>query len=242
MEINKNSLISDIVAQNYKTATIFKQHGIDFCCNGGRSLQEASEKKAIDVNEIITAINTINQNNGSENHNFDTWELDFMADYIYNQHHKYVEKQIPEIKTYLNKICSVHGASHPELFEIRELFSQGANELTKHMKKEELILFPLIKKLVNVSKGNSDVSIISNHTIQDPIAVMHHEHNNEGERFRQIAALSNNYTPPENACRSYQVAFSLLKDFEEDLHKHIHLENNILFKKAIHLENQLKPV
>ena len=146
---------------------------------------------------------------------------------------------IPEIKLYLNKICKVHGEKHPELLEIQKLFNESAGDLTKHMKKEELILFPFIKKIATAKKEQTELAKPPFGSIENPINMMHHEHDDEGERFRKIAALSNNYTPPNDACNSYKVAFSLLKDFEEDLHKHIHLENNILFKRAIETEQTL---
>lgn len=143
------------------------------------------------------------------------------------------------MKQFLDKLCKVHGANHPELFEINEQFNASAGELAMHMKKEELILFPYIKKMV-ASKSNHQPEGKPNFgTVQNPINMMMEEHNVEGERFRKIAHLSYNYNPPADACNTYRVAFSLLKEFEEDLHLHIHLENNILFPKSVTLEKEL---
>lgn len=238
MNINKDTLISDIVAENYKTADVFKKYNVDFCCNGNRTITEVSADNGIKVNELIAEVIEI-LNNVSEVQNYGDWELDFLSDYIYQNHHLYVEKQIPEIQQYLTKICKVHGNKHPELFEIADLFDKSAAELTTHMKKEELILFPFIKKLANTLKNEKDLVQPPFGSIENPISMMHSEHYQEGERFRRIAELSNNYTPPQNACNSYKITFQLLKDFEEDLHKHIHLENNVLFKKAIITERTL---
>lgn len=238
MNINNNTIIADVVADNYKTATIFKQYGIDFCCNGNRTIEEAATKKKMDVNTIINELLQTDTQNTSNN-NYQNWSLDFLCDYIYQTHHKYVENKIPELLGYLTKIVKVHGDSHPELAEILQLFKESAGELTTHMKKEELILFPFIKKLAQAKTTNTTVTPPPFGTVENPINMMHEEHDTEGERFRTIAKLSNNYTPPADACNTYKVTFAMLQEFEEDLHKHIHLENNILFKKAIKLEKQL---
>ena len=238
MEINTNSIIGEIVAENYKTASIFKKYGIDFCCNGNRSIGEALNSN-IDIDSLLNdIINTATQN--IDNNDYQNWSLDFLSDYIYNKHHLYVEKQIPEIKFYLAKICSVHSKHHPELIEIKDEFIKSANELTTHMKKEELILFPYIKKIVQAQKEQTALAPAPFLTIANPINAMHQEHDNEGSRFRKIAELTNNYTPPTGACNSFKVTYKLLQEFEEDLHKHIHLENNILFKKALQAEQELR--
>lgn len=240
MNINPNTLVSDIVSENYKTAETFKLYGIDFCCNGNRSLQEVSEKKQIDLSILISKIKNDNEKSINTNHeNFQNWELDFLSDYIYQNHHTYIERKGPEILAYLNKISSVHGKNHPELYEVALLFKEALDDLTIHMKKEELILFPYIKKIANSHKNNEHLSTPPFSSISNPIEAMHNDHDNEGERFRKISELTNNYKIPNDACNTYKIAFSLLKDFEEDLHKHIHLENNILFKRAITLENKL---
>ncbi|RLJ96426.1 iron-sulfur cluster repair di-iron protein [Tenacibaculum discolor] len=238
MEINNNTTVADIVANNYKTATIFKLYGIDFCCNGNRTIQEVSTKKNIVPDTLINKLIRIDKGSKSTN-DYQNWSLDFLCDYVYQNHHTYVEKQIPEILEYLTKIAKVHGNNHPELHEVLLLFKESAGELTTHMKKEELILFPFIKKLVTASNSNTTFTPPPFGTVENPINMMHTEHDNEGNRFRTIAELTNNYTPPEDACNTYKVALAMLQEFEEDLHKHIHLENNILFKKAIKLENKL---
>lgn len=239
MKIDKNTLVSDIVAEDYKYATIFKNHQIDFCCNGNRSIDEVCRDNNIVVQQLIEELDIDNKEKHDSN-DYQSWDIDFLSDYIYNNHHKYVENKIPEIKLYLEKLCKVHGQNHPELFKVKALFQESANELTTHMKKEELILFPYFKKLARASKGNKVETLISFNSVENPIAMMHEEHDNEGHRFRLISKITNSYTPPKDACTTYNIAFSMLQDFEEDLHKHIHLENNILFRKAIEIENSLK--
>lgn len=239
MNITTQTLVSDIVAENYTTAEIFKKHNIDFCCNGNRSIDVVCTAQSIDSTELIKQLNeTFNLKKDA--HDYQSWDLSFLSDYIYNTHHKYVERKIPEIKSYLDKICQVHGNQHPELHDINALFVESANDLTTHMKKEELILFPYFKKLSDSNTNESQPVSRQFQTVESPIAMMHKEHDDEGERFRKIEALSNNYVPPEHACNTYKVTFAMLKEFQEDLHKHIHLENNILFKKAIAKEQSLQ--
>ncbi len=160
-------------------------------------------------------------------------------DYIEKTHHRYVEEKTNILLPFLDKLCKVHGSDHPELFQINELFKGCSGELAQHMKKEELILFPFIKKVVRASISNELMEQPHFGTIENPIAMMMEEHDTKGERFRKIAKLSTNYTPPVDACNTYKVTFAMLKEFEEDLHKHIHLENNILFPKATQLEKNV---
>jgi regulator of cell morphogenesis and NO signaling len=163
---------------------------------------------------------------------YQSWPLDLLADYIEKKHHRYVQDKTLEIQPYLDKICRVHGEHHPELFEIKNEFNASAGELAAHMKKEELILFPFIRKMVKAKQENSNVEAAHFGTVKNPIQMMMDEHTVEGNRFRRIEELSNNYTPPQDACNTYRVSFALLKEFEQDLHLHIHLENNILVSKS----------
>lgn len=236
MDISQNSIIGELVAKDYRTATVFKKYGIDFCCNGNRTIQNACESKKIDSSALIEKLQqTVQQRNDAET-NYNTWQLDLLADYVEKKHHRYVEQKIQEITPFLKKVARVHGERHPELLEVEELFNASAGELTVHMKKEELILFPFIRKMTNAQIKHESLGAPMFGTVENPIAMMHHDHDTEGDRFRKISELTNGYTPPADACNTYRVTFALLKEFEEDLHLHIHLENNILFPKAIELE------
>ena len=237
MEIVEEQIIGELVAQNYKTASVFKKFKIDFCCNGNRTISEACERKNLNAVVLINELNKmiISQ---EQNIDFNSWELDLLADYIEKTHHRYVIAKIEEIKPYLNKVVKVHGNHNPELKEIEILFNQSAHELTQHLQKEEMVLFPFIRNMVNSKIEKKPLLIPHFGTVENPISMMKNEHQNEGERFEKIAGLSNNYTPPSHACNTYRVTFALLKEFEDNLHQHIHLENNILFPKAIHLEKE----
>ncbi|MGO2358637.1 iron-sulfur cluster repair di-iron protein [Mesonia sp.] len=238
MTISKDQHVGELVAQDYRMAQIFKDHKIDFCCNGDRSLTAVCEKKNISVDQLVEKLENVSSQKDAENINFDVWPLDLLADYIQKTHHRYVEKQSIVLKAYLDKLCKVHGNQHPELHEIKSLFSDSAGELAAHMKKEELILFPFIKKMNTAKDTQQAMPQASFQTVENPIEMMMHDHDAEGERFRKIAELSDDYTPPADACQTYRVTFSLLEEFENDLHKHIHLENNMLFPKAIALEKE----
>lgn len=239
MEQTLEKNIGEIVAKDYRTAAVFETFGIDFCCNGRRSIEEACEQKQINASEIYTALEAITKTTDNNINDYKTWPLDVLATHIEKTHHTYVEGKIPVLLQYLDKINRVHGARHPELDEVYNLFSASAGELTMHMKKEELILFPYIKKMVSSKKHSEALSTPGFGSVQNPIQNMMHEHDNEGERFRRIEEITNGYQPPKDACATYKVSFSLLKEFQDDLHLHIHLENNILFPKAALLEKEL---
>ncbi|MBZ0198266.1 MAG: iron-sulfur cluster repair di-iron protein [Ignavibacteriaceae bacterium] len=231
--------VGEIVTEDYRTAEIFKTYKIDFCCNGGKNLNDVLTSKNIDSNKIVAELNSVKEKNNNGSVDFNSWEIDLLADYIEKKHHRYVEAKTPELKQYLAKLCQVHGENHPELFEINEQFNQSAGILAMHMKKEELIIFPYIRKMAAAKQKNEKIDLPQFGSVQNPIQAMMSEHDIEGERFKIIAEVSNNYTTPDDGCNTYRVAFALLKEFEDDLHLHIHLENNILFPKAIEYEQSL---
>jgi len=235
MNYSKENIVGEVVATDFRTASVFKSHRIDFCCRGNRSIDDVCQTNGLKADSLVDELNNIAQLKDESTPNFQTWDMDLLADYIEKKHHRYVEKRIPELKTYLNKIAKVHGERHPELLEIDDLFSASAYELLSHMQREETILFPYVRDLA--TQTNNEKPHFG--TVRNPINVMMQEHDNEGVRFRKIAELSDNYDPPNDACTTYKVAFEMLKEFEEDLHAHIHLENNILFPKAIATEASL---
>jgi len=230
--------IGDYVAKDFRTAALFSKYGIDFCCNGNRSINQACEKKSINPDTLLSEIEDILASKSDSGIDFNAWPIDLLADYIEKTHHRYVVEKTPVLLQFLDKLSRVHGANHPELKEINELFIGCAAELAQHMKKEELVLFPFIKKMMQATISDELIEQPHFGTVENPIAMMMHEHDAEGERFRKIAALTDHYTPPADACNTYKVTFAMLQEFEQDLHKHIHLENNILFKKAILLEKE----
>lgn len=237
MDITKKSIIGELVAHDFRAASVFKKNKIDFCCNGNRTIDEACSKKGLDADKLVKDLYEVSSAKGDSQIDYTSWPLDLLADYIEKKHHRYVKEKIQEITPFLNKIVRVHGERHPELLKVEELFNQSVVDFTEHMYKEENILFPHIRKMVENKNSNTPIQA-SFGTVQNPIKMMMEDHDNEGERYRQIADLTNNYTVPEDGCTTYRVTFAMLKEFEEDLQMHIHLENNILFPKSVVLEEQ----
>jgi regulator of cell morphogenesis and NO signaling len=230
--------IGNMVANNYKTADVFKKYGIDFCCKGNRLLADVCLEKNLDLATVEHEVaEKMNSTVPIDEDMYQSLELDDLAQHIEQTHHKYVRDNIQVILSYLHKINSVHGARHPELTEIYQLFDGCTQELTHHMVKEETILFPAIKKLVETARSkNQTMKPFFFGTLSNPIGMMQDEHVAEGERFFKIAELSDNYTTPADGCTTYDVAYRKLKEFQDDLFLHIHLENNILFPKALRME------
>ncbi|MGE0771933.1 MAG: iron-sulfur cluster repair di-iron protein [Cyclobacteriaceae bacterium] len=233
--------IGEIVSADYRTARVFEKHKIDFCCKGNRTLREVCEIRKVDQNVLLKELECAREGTPSHSTDFDSWPIVAVASYVERVHHKYVEDNVPLIKQYLSKLCQVHGARHPELFRINEEFHLSSGELATHMKKEELMLFPYIRKIASTQTKNSKLDAHPLfETIANPITAMMEEHAVEGGRFEKISQLTNGYVPPADACNTYRVTYAMLEEFEQDLHLHIHLENNILFPKAIALEQQLQ--
>ena len=241
MEVQKNQIIGELVAKDYRSASVFKKYGIDFCCQGNRTINDACTAKEMDVDVVLNDLNAINTTNASSSAGIDfkSWPLDLLADYIEKTHHRYVVDKLPELTAYLAKIAEVHGDNHPELYKIKDHFKKVVENLAQHMKKEELLLFPFIRKMETAKRSGNTVEMLNSGSIKNLIDEMEDEHLAEGDRFREIEHLSNNYTPPADGCNTYRVTFAMLKEFEEDLHLHIHLENNILFPKSILMEEEL---
>lgn len=226
------------VAQNYKTAQVFRNHGIDFCCGGGISVEKACKNKNVSLEQVLSELSTVgNQVTGNENYN--QWKLDFLVDYIVNTHHEYIKGKLPELNFYANKVARVHGERHPELVQVLTLFLEIEQEMTEHMQKEEFVLFPFIKELASAQSTSTIVEKPTFGSVKNPVMMMEHEHDSAGRIMEEIQKLTNNFNPPDDACTTYRVLFQNLQAFQEDLHKHVHLENNILFPKAIELENFL---
>ncbi|MCW5899025.1 MAG: iron-sulfur cluster repair di-iron protein [Flavobacteriales bacterium] len=238
--ITPDRTIGSIVAEDFRTAAVFNHHGIDFCCKGGRSLAEVCRSKGLDQATLEREIrDAVDRNIGaSEDHR--TWPLARLIEHIERVHHRYVESRTTTLLQFLDKLCKVHGDRHPELFAIQREFQECAGAMAAHMKKEELILFPFINQLEKAKQHGTTPPTPGFGAVDNPIAMMEDEHTAEGDRFRRIAELSDGYTNPPDGCTTYATAMAMLQEFEQDLHRHIHLENNILFPRAMALEKVLR--
>jgi len=230
--------VAEIVTENIRTADIFKQNGIDFCCGGNVLTQDICKKKNVDYNQLKADILNLNDQE-NKSHDFNSWDLDFLVDYIINTHHKYVASANELIIQYSDKVASVHGENHPQVLKINTLFHSLVKELQMHMHKEEMILFPFIKQIAVAKKNKTQ--LVPGHfgSIQNPINMMETEHDGAGNVIKEIKELTNNFTPHADACNTFKALYSKLEEYQNDLFQHIHLENNILFPKAIQLEKQL---
>ncbi len=224
--------LGEIAAKDLSKAAIFKKYGLDFCCGGKKTVKEACKEKGLDVTKIEQELQQADKNPATRPLPYGDWSLDFLADYIVNTHHSYVRKTLPDLRTYAAKVAGVHGEHHPELKRIQQLVEEINAELSTHMIKEEKVLFPYIKELVTVTNESRPLHAAHFGSVQNPINMMEMEHELVGKNLEEIRQISNNYLLPEDACASYSLLFRMLVDFEDDLHTHIHLENNILFPKS----------
>lgn len=242
VEIRKNEpgkhieTIGEIAAKDLRKAEVFKKYGLDFCCGGKKTLEEACKEKGLDVVQVKEELERpIDAQSKAPLHNFNSWNLTFLSDYIVNVHHTYVKENIPVLADLSQKVADHHGKTNPELEGIRDKVDEMLSELKVHLKKEENILFPYIKQLEN-SKLHGGAAPGAFGSVMQPISVMENDHDIVGDLANEIRILSDNYTVPANACNSYTLLYKKLSEFEDDLHMHIHLENNILFPKAVKME------
>lgn len=229
--------MGQIAAKDLRKAQIFKKYGLDFCCGGKKTVKQACAEKGLDVTKIEQELQQADKQPITRPLPYDDWSLDFLADYIVNTHHSYVRKTLPELRGYAAKVARVHGSRHPELLAIHQLVEEVNAELSSHMIKEEKVLFPYIKELV--AAANTQPTHATHFgTVQNPINMMEMEHEMVGNFMQEIRTLSNNFSLPDDACASYSLLYRMLDEFENDLHIHIHLENNILFPKALAVEKK----
>lgn len=231
--------VGQIVTDDYRSAQVFRNFGLDFCCGGNKTIEEACTKKSVDPQKVYKALQALDPNNSEKQHNYNEWSLDFLVDYIVNNHHNFTRDKLPEIGVYAKKVAKVHGDRYEELKEIYNEFTMLHTKIFNHLDKEERILFPYIKNLVEAEQNGEEPETPDFGMAENPISMMEEEHDEAGSSMAKIRELSNNFTPPQDACTTFRVLFKNLEGFEKDLHKHVHLENNILFPKAIKLEKKL---
>lgn len=226
--------LASIVTGHHQSAAVFEKYDLDFCCKGKRSLQEACREKKINPAAVLLDLEKTMKEIDPVSQQFSELSLTELTAYIESTHHQYVRRQLPLIHGYLLKIASKHGSRHPELHKILENFTAIQEEMELHMLKEEKVLFPRIREIENLSKWNTPLSVSSTF-ISAPVSMMEQEHEHAGSLMAEIRSLSNNYKAPADACTTYQLSFASLQAFEEDLHRHVHLENNLLFPSAMQL-------
>jgi len=232
---NGNKTIGEIVAADYRTATVFEHHGIDFCCGGKVALGTICAEKGLDLATITRELEVVLSEPAERSQNYSSWALPFLADYIVNTHHVYLKENDEQIAAYARKIAGVHGAHHPEVIRIATIFDKIATDMTGHLKEEEEVFFPAIKRVdaARISGNTPDEKDLE--TIRVSLLKLLREHEEIGDAVHEIRHLSKDYAIPADVCNTFMLTYRKLKEFEDDLHKHVHLENNILFPKAAEL-------
>lgn len=228
--------VGEIAAADIRKAEVFKKMGIDFCCGGNKTLDEVSAEAGIDIATLKEALTNASEVSLSPSQDFNKWELDFLADYIINTHHRYVRDSAETLVGMADKVANRHSDNYPELKRLAAGVRAFFEDLLQHMAKEERILFPAIKERVAVNRGQQIEENYGSGFLKQPILLMMKEHEISGEDLTFFRRLTNNYELPADACNSYTYLFDKMKEFENDLFNHIHLENNILFPKAMELD------
>jgi len=235
MNVSGTKTVRELAVEIPNATRVFEKFGIDYCCGGKKSLEEACSAAELPVDEVLKALQASAVSSAPESA-LPSGSLAELIDHIVKTHHKFTREEITRLKALLEKVCSVHGKNHPELPAIREIFVGLAQELTLHMMKEENVLFPYIIRMEQAVAQNDALLRPPFGTVQNPVRMMMQEHDGAGDALREIRAASRDFTAPEDACISYQTLYQALPAFEAALHQHIHLENNMLFPRAVEME------
>ena len=232
-----NRSVASIVNENFAAARVFKYFGIDFCCSGGATLADACRIAGADIESVCQAL--------AENDDakrgaipFASWPTDLLIDYVLKIHHRGIRTKGPRLLEDIRRVAEVHGAAHPELNQLVELFAYSLEDLESHLQKEEQVLFPYSLKLFEASMRKERVEKMHCGSVSNPIRVMLSEHSDEGTRYKFIRNLMNGFVAPHDACVSYKLMLEELEEFMDGLFEHIHIENNILFPRFVHLEKK----
>jgi len=227
-EAQKTSTVGQLVAEHPLRARVMEQHGIDYCCGGNITLEEACSRKGLDVEAVLDAIKHAEDDGTSDNTDWSNVRLSQLIDHIVNVYHRPLREELPRISELAIKVARVHGDKHPEMKRVADILVEFREELLLHMQKEELILFPGIARLESGVSGQFGCGM----GIEHPIAVMMQEHDSAGDALKAMRKLTNDYTPPADACNSFNALLFALAQLESQMHEHVHKENNILFPRA----------
>ena len=230
--------VKELALEKPAATRIFERLGIDYCCGGNKSLEQACREANLPMNQVLDLLEAADSAAPADqpDRNWRSASLADLVAHITTTHHAYTRTEIARLGPLFDKVCSVHGKNHPELLQVQSSFQGLAEELTMHMRKEEMVLFPYIVRMEQAVTQREQVLPPPFGSVRNPVSMMEHEHDSAGNALRAMRMASSGYTPPPDACVSYQTLYKALTDFEADLHQHIHLENNILFPRAIAME------
>lgn len=232
--------VGAIAANDYRNAKVFRQLGIDFCYAGNKSLEEASREAGITEEQLKTALKHAAMIKVTPSQEYNNWDLDFLIGYIINTHHRYAKENAAIIYDLAQKCAYRYYEKHPELSELATALFLFFDDLLNHLREEEQILFPNIRQLVKKKSVTQTITYTSFGLIKELATLMKNKHLEANKELKLFRKLTNDYNLPEDACNSHKYLFEKLKEFETDLCLHVHLENNILFPKAIALDERIK--
>jgi regulator of cell morphogenesis and NO signaling len=240
-KIHADTCVTEIVAHDYRTADVFRKYDIDFCCGGKMPLDTACKAAGIDTEEVLKELKRASKPTFTGKvPEFDEWNLDFLSDYILNIHHRYLSRALPDVNDYVNRFLEGHRKKFPELAELEKIMAKMMKEIPPHMKKEEEVIFPYIKQIYHAWRHRESYASLLIRTLRKPVEdVMQAEHESVGKQLHRMREITHNYTLPSNPCLTHRVTYAKLRELDLDLVEHIHLENNILFPKAIAMEKEL---
>jgi len=238
MNLEPNRTVREFAVEIPGATRLFEKVGIDYCCGGQRSLADACSKAGLPVKDVISSLQSaVASHSPAEEPNFLTASLNELIGHIHDEHHVYTKNEITRLGELIDKVCIAHGLNHPELIQLRVLFQTLCAELVAHMRKEEVVLFPYVVGMEDAVRNSRPFVTPPFVTVANPVRRMMMEHDHAGDLLKKMRQLTLDYTAPSNACFSYKTLYQALDELEKDLHQHIHLENNILFPRAVELES-----
>jgi regulator of cell morphogenesis and NO signaling len=240
MNVATEKTVRELALENPATTRVFEKLGIDYCCGGKRSLEEACRTAKLNIDEVLESLEKAWEAPSAVQKDWQLVPISELITHIKETHHKYTREEIGRLGPLFAKVCSVHGKNHPELLQIRGLFQDLANELSTHLMKEEMVLFPFLIRMEAAVTRKEPIAPAPFGSVQNPISMMEYEHDSAGSVLRAIREAANGYSAPNGACVSYQTLYHALAAFETELHQHIHLENNVLFPRALAMDRALK--
>ena len=235
--ITTDMTVRDVATELPQSTRIFEKLKIDYCCGGSRRLGEACVSAGLDVDNVMEMLAEVTQSTSQKD--FQNTSLAELITHILDTHHVFTKSEMVRLQSLADKVLHAHGGNHPELIHLDELLTRLCADLKPHMFKEEQVLFPYIVATEEAANQKRMIPFAPFGTVNNPIRMMMMEHDTAGQILRELRALTSDYKVPADACISYKTLYEALEDFERDLHEHIHLENNILFPKALNLDNGL---
>lgn len=232
--ITSDHTVGQLVAERPSRARVFESLGIDYCCGGKRTLDQACDSKGLDAVTVLRTMLAAETESPPPDADWTAASLTALCDHIEDTHHRYLRGELPRLGVMIDKVVTAHADKDRRLLDLARTFDGLVNELSSHMMKEEQVLFPMVREL----EASDTPPSFHCGTLRNPIAVMEHEHDAAGAALADMRALTDGYVPPAEACNTWRAMLDGLEQLEADMHRHVHKENNILFPRAIRLEAQ----